>query len=89
MIALTWNPPRQNGRSTGRTPMSNHVYRLSEIVGSSETSVDDAISRAIQKASETVRNIDWFEVGQIRGHVENGSVAHVQVVLKIGFRVED
>jgi flavin-binding protein dodecin len=89
MIALTWNPPRQNGPSIGRTPMSNHVYRLSEIVGSSETSVDDAISRAIQKASETVRNIDWFEVGQIRGHVENGAVAHVQVVLKIGFRVED
>ena len=69
--------------------MSNHVYRLSEIVGSSETGVDDAIRRAIQKASETVRNIDWFEVGQIRGHVENGAVAHVQVVLKIGFRVED
>ena len=69
--------------------MSNHVYRLSEIVGSSENSVDDAIRRAIQKASETVRNIDWFEVGQIRGHVENGSVAHVQVVLKVGFRVED
>jgi flavin-binding protein dodecin len=72
-----------------RTVMSNHVYRLSEIVGSSETSVDDAIRRAIRKAAETVRNIDWFEVGQIRGHVEDGDVAHVQVVLKIGFRVED
>jgi dodecin len=72
-----------------RTVMSDHVYRLSEIVGSSETSVDDAIRRAIRKAAETVRNIDWFEVGQIRGHVEDGDVAHVQVVLKIGFRVED
>jgi hypothetical protein len=69
--------------------MSNHVYRLSEIVGSSETSVDDAMRRAISKAAETVRNIDWFEVSQIRGHVENGDVAHVQVVMKIGFRVED
>ena len=69
--------------------MSNHVYRLSEIVGSSETSVDDAIRRAIEKAGQTVRNIDWFEVGQIRGHVENGAVAHIQVVMKIGFRVED
>jgi flavin-binding protein dodecin len=69
--------------------MSNHVYRLSEIVGSSETSVDDAIRTAIRKAAETVRNIEWFEVDQIRGHVEGGDVAHVQVVLKIGFRVED
>ena len=69
--------------------MSNHVYRLSEIVGSSETGVDDAIRGAIRKAAETVRNIDWFEVSQIRGHVEDGDIGHVQVVLKIGFRVED
>ena len=69
--------------------MSSHVYRLSEIVGSSETSVDDAIRTAIRKAAGTTRNIEWFEVGQIRGHVEDGDVAHVQVVLKIGFRVED
>jgi flavin-binding protein dodecin len=69
--------------------LSSHVYRLSEIVGSSETSVDDAIRTAIRKGAQTVRNIEWFEVGQIRGHVENGDVAHVQVVLKIGFRVED
>jgi len=69
--------------------MSNHVYRLSEIVGSSEAGVDDAIRGAIRKAAETVRNIDWFEVSQIRGHVEGGDIGHVQVVLKIGFRVED
>lgn len=69
--------------------VSSHVYRLSEIVGSSPTSVDDAIRTAIRKAAGTVRNIEWFEVGQIRGHVENGDVAHVQVVLKVGFRVED
>ncbi|MEV6488383.1 dodecin [Actinoplanes sp. NPDC051633] len=69
--------------------MSNHVYRLSEIVGSSPTSVDDAIRTALRKASQTVRNIEWFETGQIRGQVVDGDVAHYQVTLKIGFRVED
>ena len=69
--------------------MSNHVYRLSEIVGSSETSIDDAIRTAVRKASETVRNIDWFETQSIRGQVVDGEVAHVQVTMKIGFRVDD
>ena len=69
--------------------MSNHVYRLSEIVVSSPTSVDDAIRTGVQKAAETVRNIEWFEVEQIRGHVVDGDVAHVQVTMKLGFRVED
>ncbi|MGY1812351.1 dodecin [Blastococcus sp. SYSU D00820] len=69
--------------------MSNHVYRLSEIVGSSPTSVDDAIRTAIRKASETVRHLEWFEVQSVRGQVADGDVAHVQVTLKIGFRVED
>ena len=69
--------------------MSNHVYRLSEIVGSSTTSIDDAIRTAIQKAAGTVRNIEWFETKEIRGHVADGDVAHFQVTLKVGFRVED
>ena len=69
--------------------MSHHVYRLSEIVGSSPTSVDDAIRTAIRKASQTVRNIEWFETKEIRGQVVDGDVAHYQVRLKIGFRVED
>ncbi|MGY1806168.1 dodecin [Blastococcus sp. SYSU D00669] len=69
--------------------MSDHVYRLSEIVGSSSTSVDDAIRNAIAKAAQTVRNIDWFETTQIRGQVVDGQVAYYQVGLKIGFRVED
>jgi len=69
--------------------MSNHVYRLSEIVGSSPTSVDDAIRTAIRKAAETVRNIEWFEVEEVRGQVVDDDVAHVQVTLKIGFRVDD
>jgi flavin-binding protein dodecin len=69
--------------------MTHHVYRLSEIVGSSETSVDDAIRTGIQKAAQTIRNIGWFEVSEIRGQVVDGDVAHVQVTMKIGFRVED
>ncbi|CCG04081.1 dodecin [Blastococcus saxobsidens] len=69
--------------------MSHHVYRLSEVVGTSPTSVDDAIRTAIRKAAETVHNIEWFETGQIRGQVVDGEVAHVQVTLKIGFRVDD
>ncbi|RFU21989.1 dodecin [Geodermatophilus marinus] len=68
--------------------MSDHVYRLSEVVGSSTTSVDDAIRTAIRKAAETVRNIEWFETQQVRGQVVDGDVAHFQVVLKIGFRVD-
>ena len=69
--------------------MSDHVYRLSEIVGSSRTSVDDAIRNAIRKAAQTVRNIEWFQTGEIRGQVVDGDVAYYQVTLKLGFRVED
>ncbi|SEO56574.1 dodecin [Trujillonella endophytica] len=69
--------------------MTNHVYRLTEIVGSSPTSVDDAIRTGVRKAAETVRNIEWFEVQEIRGQVADGEVAHVQVAMKVGFRVED
>ena len=69
--------------------MANHVYRLSEIVGSSETGVDDAVRTAIRKAAQTVRNIEWFEVGQVRGQVVDGEVGYFQVALKIGFRVDD
>ncbi len=69
--------------------MSDHVYRLSEIVGSSATSVDDAIRTAIRKAAQTVRHIEWFETKEIRGMVENGDVAYFQVRLSVGFRVED
>ncbi|MCO8276869.1 dodecin family protein [Actinoplanes sp. TRM 88003] len=69
--------------------MTNHVYRLTEVVGSSPTSIDDAIRTAIAKASQTVRNIEWFESQEVRGQVVDGEVAHFQVRLKIGFRVED
>jgi flavin-binding protein dodecin len=69
--------------------VTDHVYRLSEIVGSSTTSVDDAVRTAIRKASQTVRNIEWFQTQEIRGQVVDGDVAYFQVTLKIGFRVED
>ena len=68
--------------------MTDHVYRLSEIVGSSGTSVDEAIRTAIRKASQTVRNIEWFQTEEIRGQVVDGGVAYFQVRLKVGFRVE-
>ena len=68
--------------------MSDHVYKTVEITGSSATSVDDAIQRAVAKASETLRNLDWFEVASVRGHIEDGRVAHYQVTVKIGFRLE-
>ena len=69
--------------------MSDHVYGLNEVVGSSPTSVDEAIRNAIRKAASTVRNIEWFQTSEIRGQVVDGDVAYYQVTLKIGFRVED
>ena len=68
--------------------MSDHVYRVIEIVGSSRTGTDDAIKTAIARAAQTTRNLDWFEVVQIRGHIENNAVAHFQVELKVGFKIE-
>ena len=68
--------------------MSNHVYKLLELTGSSATGIEDAVNKAIAKAAETVRNIHWFEVIETRGHVENGKVAHWQVTIKVGFTLE-
>ena len=68
--------------------MSDHVYKLLELTGSSPVSIEDAVQKAIAKANETVRNIHWFVVTETRGHVENGAVAHWQVSLKVGFTLE-
>lgn len=68
--------------------MTNHVYKLIDIVGSSTSGTDDAIRNAIATAAKTVRNIDWFEVVETRGQVKDGQVAHFQVTLKVGFRLE-
>ena len=69
--------------------MHNHVYKHIDLTGSSTSSIEDAVSRAIAKASTTVRNIHWFEVVETRGHVEDGKVAHWQVTIKAGFTLED
>lgn len=69
--------------------MQSHVYSVTEIVGSSPDSIDDAIRNAVQTASGSLRNLEWFEVTQIRGHIENADVGHFQVMLKLGFRYED
>ncbi|EGG46387.1 MULTISPECIES: dodecin [Streptomyces] len=69
--------------------MSDNVYRVTEIVGSSTEGVDDAIRKGISRASQTLRNLDWFEVTQVRGHIENGEIEHYQVGLKVGFRLDD
>ena len=69
--------------------MSDHVYKSIEITGSSPDGVTQAIDRAVTKASQTLRGLDWFEVTEIRGHIEGGSVGHYQVTVKVGFRLED
>ncbi len=68
--------------------MTAHTYKLVELVGSSPTSSDEAIRNAIQKAAATIKHIDWFQVIETRGHVHDGGVAHFQVTLKVGFRIE-
>ena len=68
--------------------MSNHVYKLLELTGSSTASIEDAVSNAIAKAHQTVRHIQWFTITETRGHVVDGKVAHWQVSLKVGFTLE-
>jgi flavin-binding protein dodecin len=69
--------------------MSAHIYKIIELVGSSAISSDDAIQSAIAKASQTLHHLNWFEVIETRGHIVDGKVAHFQVTLKVGFRIED
>ena len=68
--------------------MSDHVYKKVELTGSSTKSIDDAIRNAIAKASESVHNLRWFEVDEIRGHIEGGQVGHFQVTVKVGFTLD-
>ena len=69
--------------------MAGHIYRVAEIVGTSTHGVDDAIRNAVERANQTLRNLDWFEMTEIRGHLADGQVADWQVTVKIGFRLED
>jgi dodecin len=68
--------------------MSNHTYRVTEIVGTSHEGIDDAIRNGISRAAETLRGLDWFEVTQVRGHIVDGDIEHYQVGLKVGFRLD-
>jgi hypothetical protein len=69
--------------------MTDHTYRVTELVGSSPEGIETAIRNALQRAGQTLRHVDWFEVTEIRGQVTDGEVAHYQVGLKVGFRLED
>jgi flavin-binding protein dodecin len=69
--------------------VSEHVYRVTELVGTSQESIEDAIRTGIARANQTVRNIDWFEVTEIRGYVREGQLNHYQVGMKLGFKLED
>lgn len=65
----------------------HHTYKKIEVVGSSKVSIEDAISNALAECAKSVRNMDWFEVTETRGHIEGGKVGHYQVTLKVGFRI--
>lgn len=69
--------------------MSAHIYKLIELVGTSPNSSDEAIQNAIARVAHTVKHMDWFEVTETRGHIVDGKIAHFQVTIKVGFRVED
>ena len=68
--------------------MSDHVYKLIEVTGSSTTTIEDAVNNAVSKASESVHNMRWFTVEETRGHIDNGKVEHWQVTIKIGFTLD-
>ncbi|XOV77909.1 MAG: dodecin [Aestuariibacter sp.] len=68
--------------------MSDHVYKLIELTGSSKSGIEDAVNNAVAKASESLHHMRWFEVTETRGHIENGKVAHWQVTLKVGFTLD-
>lgn len=68
--------------------MANHVYRVTEIVGTSPEGIDAAINAGVTRAAQTLHNLDWFEVTEIRGHLVDGAIAHYQVGLKVGFRID-
>ena len=69
--------------------MSDHVYKIIEIAGSSTQGVDDAIRKAVERAAMTLDHLNWFEVVETRGHIQDGRIAHFQVVIKVGFRLEE
>jgi len=69
-------------------PMSDHIYKKIELVGSSPNGIEDAVNNAISRAGKTIRNMSWFEVAEVRGSLENNKVAHWQVTVKVGFTLD-
>jgi dodecin len=69
--------------------MSEHVYKVVELTGSSHKSMEDAVRNAVERAGRTLRNLRWFQVTDTRGHIENGTIGHWQVTLKVGFTLDD
>jgi flavin-binding protein dodecin len=69
--------------------MSEHVYKMLELTGSSPTSIEDAVKNAVTKAAKTVRRMQWFQILETRGHIENNTVSHWQVTVKVGFTLDD
>ncbi len=72
----------------GRSVMGDRVYKKIELVGTSTSGIEDAIQNAISTAAQTIKHMDWFEVSEMRGHISEGRVAHYQVVVKVGFRLD-
>jgi flavin-binding protein dodecin len=68
--------------------MGDHIYKKVELVGTSTSGIEDAIQNAIATAAQTIKHMDWFEVSEMRGHIQDGRVAHYQVVVKVGFRLD-
>jgi len=69
--------------------LGDHVYKTTELVGSSAVSIEDAVNQAVERAAKTLRHMGWFEIVETRGHIESGKIAHWQVTVKIGFRLDD
>ena len=69
--------------------MDDHVYRVIELVGTSEKSIEEAVNAAVERAHKTIRNLRWFEIARTSGHIEDGKVRHFQVTLKVGFTMEE
>lgn len=69
--------------------MQDHVYKVIELAGSSEKSIEDAVQTAVMRASKTLKHLRWFEIIETRGHIENGKVAHYQVLMKVGFTLDE
>ena len=71
-----------------KTNKQEHVYKVIELVGTSETSIEDAVQTAVSRASKTLKNLRWFEVAKVTGHLEDGKIGHYQVTLKVGFTLD-